>query len=320
LSGLERIVWALATGLAERGHRVTLFGAPGSAVPPGGDVIPYTRGVEILQRHAAVLDAADLVHDHGWELVGWAWARSRPERPVLQTWHGPSVGPTAQWQRPPANVKVVGVSRWHAWRLQCELGVPVVPVYNGVDVARYTPRRTPRPDGPLLSLNRVDPLKGHHFAAWAAARAHRPLWIAGPTRGVPDPAYVRHVLTTATGDSVRYLGELDEAAKQAALAEAACLLWLTPGYGEPFGLGVVEALAAGVPVVAWGDGALPELLAPDCGDIVTDPWDLPQAIDRAVHLDPGRCRRQAERFDVARMVAAYLAAYRDVQEGRWWNR
>jgi glycosyltransferase involved in cell wall biosynthesis len=308
--GLERVTWALANGLAQAGHHVALVAAAGSRTPSGGVLLPYQRAPEILDRYATELAAADLVHDHGWELFGWAWAIKHPTQTVVQTWHGPSLGPTCRWRQPPANVTLVGLSRWHAWRLSAELRWPAVAVYNGIDVDAYPRRVAPAPDGPLLSLNRLDPLKGEHYARWAATQANRSLWLAGPVAGVPDPYYVEQVLRDCDGDQLVYLGDCDESAKIAALHRAACLLWLTPEYGEPFGLGVIEALACGVPVVAWHDGTLPELLTPDSGVLVESPWEIRSAINRAVTLDPARCRYQADQFSITRMVDTYDHLYR----------
>lgn len=308
--GLERVVWLLACGLAAAGHEVALFAAPGSQVPPGGALIPYQRGQDIIDQHTSILAAADIVHDHGWELLSWWWAATHPTQPVVQTWHGPSLGPTAQWRQPPPSLKVVGLSRWHAWRLSAELGVDVPFIYNGVDIDAIPCRPAPQPHGPLLSLNRVDPAKGHHFARRVARHLRRPLWIAGPTTGVPDTSYVRQQLATSDGVQVRFWGDVDDETKQMLWAAASVVLWLTPGYGEPFGLGVVESLAAGVPVIAWADGSLPELVPESAGALVRNPGDVRAAWQRTRRMAPAACREAAARFSPQGMVNSYLMLYR----------
>ncbi len=86
---------------------------------------------------------------------------------------------------------------------------------------------------------------------------------------------------------------------------------------------VIEALACGLPVVAFDTGALSELLTKDCGILVPyggDPWrldppDVPklvEAVDKVVQEQESfrtAPRRRAEQaFGVDQMVDKYLEA------------
>ena len=63
----------------------------------------------------------------------------------------------------------------------------------------------------------------------------------------------------AAGSSVEFLGELEQADRDALFAESYAVLM--PGsWPEPFGLVAIEALACGTPVVARRVGALPEII------------------------------------------------------------
>jgi glycosyltransferase involved in cell wall biosynthesis len=90
-------------------------------------------------------------------------------------------------------------------------------------------------------------------------------------------------------------------------------------YSEAFGLYVIEALAAGVPVVQPRRGAFPELVEATGGGVLCtadDPQALAQAAEGLL-LEPGRARalgeagRQAvfERFSAEAMAQATLAAF-----------
>ncbi len=61
-------------------------------------------------------------------------------------------------------------------------------------------------------------------------------------------------------------------------------------YGEAFGLYVIEALAAGVPVVQPRHGAFPELVEATGGGLVYDPEEGPEAALAALLSDPERAR------------------------------
>jgi glycosyltransferase involved in cell wall biosynthesis len=89
-------------------------------------------------------------------------------------------------------------------------------------------------------------------------------------------------------------------------------------YGEAFGLYVIEALAAGVPVVQPRHAAFPELLAATGGGVLCEPGDpklLADAIEKLLH-DPERARQLGEHgrkavfneFSIERMAEHFVAA------------
>jgi glycosyltransferase involved in cell wall biosynthesis len=89
---------------------------------------------------------------------------------------------------------------------------------------------------------------------------------------------------------------------------------------------VIEALACGLPVVAYDTGALSELVPASCGRIVAyggDPWHLDtpdnpalvegamQILDNREMLSQNARQRAEEAFDVDQMVQGYLQALLD---------
>ena len=305
--GSEIVIANLAARLCDLGHTVTLYAKEGSRPDP------RVRLVEIAAEADAFTDALlehDAIHFHGWDAATfWAFAEAHPDRRFVQTWHGPSMGYTA----PPPNVTVCGVSHWHAWSLSAELGVECVGVPNGIhldDYPLYEGKREPF----LLSLNRLDPAKGIHRAIAVAKAAGMRLRIAGPEWGVPDPGYVRTILSRCDGESVIYEGNLGLEDKVHLLQRATAVLWLG-GWEEPFGLGVVEANACGTPVLALNRGACMEVLAGGGGGFF-DPCngdDGAEAAEVAQIFSSRTCRRNAERFTDAIMAARYCEVYARAQ-------
>ena len=168
-------------------------------------------------------------------------------------------------------------------------------------VARLTPRRA-------LVVSRLAREKGVDLAIDACARAGLPLTVCGDG---PLAAQLR-ARAVATGADVAFTGHLDAAALARLRAEASVALVPSRAH-ETFGLAAVEALAAGLPVVATRSGALAELE----GDVaLVAPGDVAALADtaRAVAEDPGagaRALAAARRRAAPEVVAPRLAALYD---------
>jgi glycosyltransferase involved in cell wall biosynthesis len=81
---------------------------------------------------------------------------------------------------------------------------------------------------------------------------------------------------------------------------------------EPFGMVMVEALAAGTPVIAFSHGAAPEIIEHGkSGFLVEDEDEMASVVERAADIDPADCRRGAERFSPDKVAARYEAVYQE---------
>jgi len=115
------------------------------------------------------------------------------------------------------------------------------------------PLRVPRRDAPsALFMSRLHPVKNvdNLLRAWQLVLQAIPaakLTIAGPGK----PAYVDSLRSLAfelgLSDSVKFCGFVGGAEKARLFSEA--MVFVLPSYHENFGLAVLEAIAAGVPVV-----------------------------------------------------------------------
>jgi glycosyltransferase involved in cell wall biosynthesis len=160
----------------------------------------------------------------------------------------------------------------------------------------------------LIILGRIHPDKGTADAIEIARRAGRRLMIAGP---IQDRSYFEErVALLVDGDRVCYLGSVGPDQRSELLASAAALLHPI-AFAEPFGLSVVESMAAGTPVVAYNRGSMPEIIDEGVtGFLVSDAASAAAAVESAIDLDRGKVRSVAERrFSADRMVDDYLALY-----------
>lgn len=168
--------------------------------------------------------------------------------------------------------------------------IHVIPL--GVDVAGFPfpgqANRPPSQRDPLRIgyLARMAPEKGLHVLvdAFIMLRGRCPdlrpqLHIAG-WQGSHQRRYVdeqkKKLREARWSDQVIWTGELDRRSKIDFLTQLDVLSVPTT-YAEPKGLFVLEAMAAGVPVVQPAHGAFPELLGATGGGLLVAPHD-PQAV------------------------------------------
>ena len=307
----ELITSLLAEGLVARGVEVTLFATADSVTTaaldgpcPHGYAEDDTldgRVYEALHVSYAFSRSAefDLVHNH----LDWLpLAFSRYCRaPLLTTIHGFSdrrILPAYQ----AAQSAYVSIS--DADRVP-ELEYAAT-IHHGIDL--NTVAFSPSGGEDLLILGRIHPDKGTADAIEIARRADRRLVIAGP---VQDSDYfTEQVQPHIDDDRVRYLGSVGPEQRSELLGLSAALLHPI-AFAEPFGLSVVEAMAAGTPVIAFPRGSMPEVVDEGVtGFLVPDPAAAAAAVEPARALDRKEIRRVAERrFSADRMVDDYLALY-----------
>jgi len=171
------------------------------------------------------------------------------------------------------------------------LGVPaekidVVPHYLPDEAFAEEGRATD--GGYALVAARLSPEKGVDTAIEAAALADIPLRVAGEG---PDAAELME-LANVIGAPADFIGRLDRAGMEREL-EGAAMLLMPSRYHEFAGYSALEAMAAGVPVIASRVGALPEIL----GEGRCLPPNDPHAVAarmRQLWCEPERRREEGE--------------------------
>jgi glycosyltransferase involved in cell wall biosynthesis len=226
----------------------------------------------------------------------------------------------------------IAVSRYSAgyWQRQLGLGerqIRVVPL--GIHLDGYA--RVPRPSAKPFRLGyfaRLAPEKGLHLLAESYIRLRRQTdfgeamleaagYLAPEHRGYL--ARVESQMKEAgLANEFRYLGTLDRAGKIAYLGSLD-LLSVPSTYDEPKGIFLLEAMAAGVPVVQPRRGAFPEVVEKTGGGILVDPDDAASLAEGiyALWKDPARrvelgrqgARGVAEYYTAAQMAGRAVEAY-----------
>ena len=330
--GTELFIANLATGLAERGHRVTVYANGDSRLPCpikwryAHTDWPVRDGARAELKNLdhtawAINDAAeanDLLHLN--DVTGVPFTRF-VELPAVVTLHHPhEAALSEQYARYP-DLDYVTVGAWLARR---ETMPKLHVVHHGIPTTAYT--WSAEKDDYVAFLGRMAPCKGPHLAIEAARRAGVRLKLAGEVQPVFHDYWEQQVAPHLDGRQIEYVGEATLAQKNALLSRARALLFPIQ-WEEPFGLVMIEAMACGTPVLAFAGGAVEEVVQNGVnGWICTDVDEMAARI-AAPLPDCGGCRETVERlFSIDRMVDDYLAIYdhvapepapRDTERDSW---
>ncbi|MFI0846312.1 glycosyltransferase family 4 protein [Mesorhizobium sp. IMUNJ 23232] len=322
--GTERIVSNLTEELVARGHEVTLFASGESRTTarlvPGRErslrLDPAPLKSEIAA-HLSMLDEVrqraddfDILHFHLSHFQHFPFFEHIREKTVT-TPHGrldyvDLVGAYRRWPDFP----MISIS------LRQRKPLPkanwVGNVYHGLPLDHYhVPPEPDRSGQPYLAfLGRLSRDKRPDRAVEIARRSGMQLRIAAKIGDGDRTYFHENIEPLIDGKQVVYLGEVGEEAKAKFLHEAAGLLFPID-WPEPFGLVVIEAMAFGTPVIAWNEGAMPEIVDEGVTGFVVESIDeAVERVGRLGGLDRARIRRTLEqRFSVPRMVDDYEAIY-----------
>lgn len=181
---------------------------------------------------------------------------------------------------------------------------------SAVDLSLYDYCPTPKPE--LGWMGRISPEKGLEDAIAAAQTAQIPLKILGK---LEDSAYWQQLQAAYPNAPIDYLGFLDTQGLQTAIRTCRALL-VTPKWVEAFGNVVIEALACGVPVIAYERGGPAEIVRPGKTGWLVEPdsvTGLVAAIARIDALDRYACRQQAEaEYAIEALAQRYEQWFADI--------
>jgi glycosyltransferase involved in cell wall biosynthesis len=213
--------------------------------------------------------------------------------------------------------RLVANSRFAAARLRRLYGrLPDAVVYPGVDLALFRPGLAAEP-AYAVTVSRIAPEKGldRLVDLWREL-PDLPLHVVG----TGDAETLRE-LRVAAPRSVVFRGHLAGVDLADAYRRAAVAVFAP--YAEEFGLAPLEAMASGVPVVAWRDGGLQETIVDgETGYLASDSVTFRQRVRlllRDVHLRRGlgaAARDRAEQFSWQQTAAEMETVCRQLDARR----
>jgi glycosyltransferase involved in cell wall biosynthesis len=325
--GTERIVSYLTEELVAQGHDVTLFASGDSVTdarlvpcsdvalrlnPTIRDQLPYqVLMLEEIRRRAHEFD---VLHFH-IELLHFPLIRDFADRTVTTLHNRLDLPDLHPFYQAFADIPLVSISN------DQRRPMPLVnwsgTVYHGLpaDLLPFTAK----PKGNYLAfLGRISPEKRPDRAIEIAAKVGMPLKIAAKIDNA-DKAYWQTVIEpmVKSHPNVEFIGEINEQQKAAFLGDA-CALLFPIDWPEPFGLAMIEAMACGMPVVAFRCGSVPEVIDNGISGILVDSVsEAAENIKLALRLDRHKVRAVFEkRFTAERMARDYLEIYRNLPGSR----
>ena len=315
--GTERVISWLTEALVAQGHDVTLFASGDSTT--SARLVPCTptglrlTGVNdhvasliaMLDRVLAVADRFDILHFHV-DFLHFPVFRQLAGR-CLTTLHGrqdlPDFWPAF---RAFPEMKLVSIS--DDQRRPVPGANFVGTIHHGLPASLIPPGKGQ--GGYLAFVGRISPEKGPDRAIEIARRTGIPLRIAAKVDHADRTYYEDHIRPLLADPLIDFVGEIGDREKAHFLGDASVVLFPVD-WPEPFGLVMIEAMAAGTPVIAWRRGSTSEVIEPGrSGFLVESIEEAVAAVDQARSLSRAAVRAAFERrFTADRMARDYVRLY-----------
>ena len=319
--GTERVVSYLTEELVARGHQVTLFASADSLtqaklVPAVAQNLRSNEKEALLPAYNTVqmgqvselAGQFDVIHFHTGYLH-FPIARSLPTAHLTTLHDRQDLAELAAVYRHYPAMPLVSISdnqrtphpglNWLAT------------VHHGLPADLYSFRAAAQDY--FVFIGRVSPDKRVDRAIEIAERCGALLYIGAVVEDKYQAYFEHDIQPLFDKPCVRFLGEIDQQRKRELLENARALLFPID-WPEPFGLVIIEALACGTPVIAYRNGATPEIIEHGVtGFLVANQEEAVDAAMRIDNIDRTRCRMRFEqRFTASVMADHYENVYRSL--------
>jgi glycosyltransferase involved in cell wall biosynthesis len=318
--GIERIIDSLAKELQKRDHTVALIAHPESTSSVN-QFFPW-RGsrsqnkLDTIKNSVTLWNAVqkfkpDVIHSFSRILYLLPLLTS-PLRKIMSYQRQPSYK-SVQWATKLAQKSLIftGCSN-HI----CQQGEKAAgnwfPIFNFVELNKYTFQPRVSADAPLVFLSRIESIKGAHLAIEIAQRTGKNLLIAGnySTSGQEGEYWNSQILPHLGKNGIEYVGTVDDQQKNELLGKALAMI-VPIQWDEPFGIVFAESLACGTPVISCPRGALPEIVRQGIdGFLIESIEEGCKAVSDISKLDRLNCRNRVENcFSADVIVEQYEKLY-----------
>lgn len=200
-------------------------------------------------------------------------------------------------------------------------------VYHGVKLADFTFYPKVSKNSYLAFLGRYLKVKGVDVALAVSNRLNLPLKLAGSSNYKKLDYYQKEIKPRLKSGLISEVGYLDPKRRNEFFKNVKALLFPTR-WEEPFGMVVIEAMACGIPVIAYARGAVPELVKDGVHGFLVDKekgtGGFISAVKKLYDLSESQylkmrqnCREHVEKyFTSQKMAENYEKVYKKIINGR----
>ena len=317
--GTELVVSWLCEELIKRGHEVTLFGSGDSRtkaklVPIWPQSLwranlrnPHAVFSLLYEKLISLQDQFDIIHDH-CEFYTAPYSKFL-KPPIITTLHHPLTEETTILYKKFPNINFVAISKNQK---KSGPGINIVKtIYHGLPIEKY--EFNPKPQNYLLWLSKIIPQKGIAEAIDIAKLSGENLIVSGNIPPEYGEYFEFRIKPLIDGKKIQFVGASDFPKKIELLKNAKAFIFPVKR-PEPFGLVVIEAMACGVPVIAFKEGSMPELIEEGkTGFLVNNIEEACQALKKIKKISREYCREYIKKnFNLKRMVNRYEKLYKKI--------
>ncbi len=339
----SRIIYQLASNLAERGHKVNLLGTGDSQIP-GVEIIPVLEKgwvdlppvensflreiaslIKLNNKLLEIQDEFDIIHNHTYPDYFPSIIEKELTVPLVTTLHALYDGYMDELLSTFNKTCFVALSNAYKGLYQKTKINKVV--YNGVDTELYSFNDKPGdyllwvgrlPKGKNSDGSFIDP-KGVRNAIKLTKETNQNLFLLGTCE---DKRFFEQDVKPFLNEKIQWVGEVSPEQsvpieKVVELMKNAKSFLMTVNQEEPFGLVMVEAMSCGTPVVAFKRGSASEIVVDGLTGFVVEPSEglngLKKALDKIDIIERENCRKRVEEnFTIKKMVENYEELYKQL--------
>ena len=317
--GVELTIVSLMKGLLDLGHEVILVAPDCSVLPEGcskGEIFPV-KGIDqpswqhqkssapivipsegvlprLLEKALELGQTADAVLNFSYDWLP-LWLTPYVNADLFHLISMGGVSEVMQSLIKDFSHKYQRNLAFHTYRQAADYDLLEEPfvVGNGFDLSNYQLQLAT--DGPLGWAGRIAPEKGLEDAVAVASALGDRLLVWG---FIEDEKYAASVEASVPKGTIDWRGFLSTSEWQKQLGTCRAFI-NTPKWNEAYGNVVVEAMACGVPVVAFDRGGPGEIIDSGVTGLLVSPDDIQEMIfatSRISEIDRKECRRWVEKY------------------------